>query len=190
MFGCCIFFFNLCKKSVCIRPSASGSPQVKHWHLPVSLSVLFQSDRQKEQSSMTETDPSAVDGSGSGPVAPAGVLCHLHYKSRQPVLITMTDCWKPHHWVFWWRYLSKTVTRFTPRESTVNLLCFLQLDNETSDNVTMRPCTHFHISLLENDDAGKQHLRKTELKWHNLKIITSAVSLEVCRLNECTHTLF
>lgn len=49
------------------------------------LSVLFQSDRQKEQSSMTETDPSAVEGSGSGPVAPAGssATC-ITYKSKQP----------------------------------------------------------------------------------------------------------
>lgn len=43
------------------------------------LPELEQQDRHKEQSSVTGTDPSAVAGSRSGPVAPAGSLCHLQY---------------------------------------------------------------------------------------------------------------
>lgn len=43
------------------------------------LTEPFQKDGHKDQSSLTGTGPRAVAGSRSGPVTPAGSLCHLWY---------------------------------------------------------------------------------------------------------------
>lgn len=53
-------------------------PSTFHIHA-CPLSELYQQDWHTEQSSMTGTDPSAVAGSRSGTVTPAGSLCHLQY---------------------------------------------------------------------------------------------------------------